>query len=108
MSWTLDSSGTKTATVGTTHTLATSTNNGTFVYEVDLSAMAAGEVVKLAVSGITLSGGSAGQMWAGTFTAPFVNPRKPSPPIASDVSISVSLTQVSGTGRSFPWKLLRA
>jgi hypothetical protein len=107
MSWTLDSSGTQTATIGTEHSLATSTSNATFVYEVDLSALAAGEVVELRVKGTTLTGGTAGQMWKGTYTALLVNVREASPPVASDISINVTLKQISGTGRSFPWKLLR-
>lgn len=107
MTWAVDSSGTQAATVGTTYTLDTSTTNATFVYEVDCSALQAGEVVVLTVNGITLSGGTAGKMWQGTYTAPLVNPRVQSPAIASDVSISVQLTQVSGSSRSFPWKLLR-
>lgn len=107
MSWTTDSSGTQTATVGTKHTLATSTSNGTFIFEVDLGNLAAGEGVRLTVEGITLSGGSSGIMWPGTYVAPLVATRIQAPPVASDVSITVTLTQISGTGRSFPWKLLR-
>lgn len=106
--WTLDSSGTKAATVGTKHTLATSTTNGVFVYEVDLSALANGEAVSLTVEGITLSGGSSGIMWPGSYIAPLVATRMQSPPVASDISITVTLTQINGTARSFPWKLLRA
>lgn len=107
MSWTVDSSGTQTATVGTTYTLATSTSNGTFVYEVDLSALQNSEIVRLTVGGKTLTGGTANQMWQGTYTAPIVNDRVQSPAIASDISVIVTLTQVSGSSRSFPWKLLR-
>lgn len=107
MTWAPDSSGTQTATIGTEHNLATSTTNATFAYEVDLSALVAGEVVELRVKGITLSGGTAGLMWKATYTAPLVCPRVQSPPIPSDISISVTLKQLSGTGRNFPWKLLR-
>jgi hypothetical protein len=107
MSWTVDSSGTQTATVGTTYTLATSTTNGTFVYEVDISALQNGEVVRLTVGGKTLTGGTANQMWQGTYPAPLSNTRVQSPAIGSDISINVTLTQISGTARAFPWKLLR-
>lgn len=107
MSWTLDASGSQTATVGTTHSLATSTSNATFVFEVDMAALVAGETVRLVVNGTTLTGGTAHQMWQGTYTAPFVNPRVQSPPVASDISINVTLNQLTGSSRSFPWKLLR-
>lgn len=104
----LESSGTQTATVGTKHSLATSTNNGVFTFEVDLSNLASGESVRLTVEGVTLSGGATGLMWPGNLTAPLVAVRVQSPPVASDVSVTVTLTQLNGTGRSFPWKLLRA
>jgi len=107
MTWTVDSSGTTTPTVGTPSTLATSTTNGTFVFEADLSALANGEASRLAVSGKTLTGGTANQMWQGTYTAPLVNDRVASPPIASDVSITITMTQLNGSARAVPWKLLR-
>lgn len=106
MAWTPDSTGTQAATVGTNYTLATSTTNATFVFEVDCSALQGGDVVRLVVSGITLTGGTAHQMWQGVYTGPLVNGRVQSPAIASDISINVQLTQVAGTGRSFPWKLI--
>lgn len=106
MAWTVDSSGTKAATVGTNYTLATSTTNATFVYEVDCSALQAGDVVRLVVSGITLTAGTAAQMWQGVYTGPLVNDRVQSPAIASDISINVQLEQLAGVGRSFPWKLI--
>lgn len=108
MTWILDSSGTQTATIGTTHTLATSTTNATFMFEVDLSALAAGEVVQLQVLGKTLAGGATALLWPFTGVGgSLVAPRVQSPPTPSDVSITVALKQGSGVGRSFPWKLLR-
>lgn len=107
MAWTLDSSGTQTATISTEHALATSTTNGTFVAEFDLSALAAGEVVELRVKGITLAAGTAGLMWKHTGAAPLVEVRVSAPPVASDISINLTLKQLNGTGRAFPWKLLR-
>ena len=107
MTWVLDSSNTTTPTVGTESSLATSTTNATFVYEVDMSALASGEVVELRVKGTTLTGGTAGLMWKATYQAPLVCVRVQSPPVASDISINVTLKQLSGTARAFPWKLLR-
>jgi hypothetical protein len=107
VAFTLDSSGTQTAVIGTEHSLATSTNNGLFVFEVDMTNLAAGEVVELRVKGITLTGGAVGQMWKATYQAPLPNVRVRSVGDPSDISITVTLKQVSGTGRAFPWKLLR-
>jgi hypothetical protein len=94
--------------IGTEHSLATSTSNGVFIYEVDMTNLAAGEVVELRVKGTTLTGGAAAQMWKDNAVAPLINVRVQSPPVASDISINITLKQVSGTGRAFPWKLLRA
>ena len=107
MTWTVDDSDTTTPTVGTVSSLATSTTNGTFVFEADLAALVAGETVQLVVNGTTLASGTAHKMWQGTYTAPLVCPRVASPPIASDISINVTLKQIGGTARAFPWKLLR-
>jgi len=107
MSWTLDTSGTQTAVINTEHSLATSTSNATFVYEVDATNMVAGDVTELRVKGITLSGGATGLMWKQTLQGPQTGVRVQSPPVASDISITVTLKQIAGTGRSYPWKLLR-
>ena len=108
MTWTLDSSGTQTATIGTEHTLATSTQNATFQAFVRTNNMATGDILELRMYTITLTGGTLEICWKATF-----GPAKPisvviaSPPIASDQSIRITLKQTSGTGRAFDWKLLR-
>lgn len=108
MTWTLSDSGTTSAlTVGTETTLATDTNNGTFVLEVDTSNMALGDLVELRVYTITLSGGSLIQAWKGAFQHVQVNNHKISPPVASDQSVRCTIKQVAGTGRTFVWKMLR-
>src|SRR5690349_6045450 len=99
MAWTLDSSGTQTAVINTEHSLATSTNNGTFVFEVDAAAMAAGDVTELRVKGITLTGGATNLMWKQTLQGPQICDRVQSPPVASDISLTVTLKQIAGTGR---------
>lgn len=108
MSWTLSDSGTTSAlTIGTETTLATDTNNGTFVLEVDTSNLVLGDLLEVRVYTITLSGGSLTQVWKGTYQHPQINNHKASPPIASDQSIKCTLKQVAGTGRTFVWKMLR-
>ncbi len=108
MSWTLSDSGTTSAlTVGTEVTLATDTNNGTFVLEVDTSALALGDLLEIRIYTITLTGGSLVQAWKGTYQHGQINNHKVSPPVASDQSIRCTLKQVAGTGRAFPWKMLR-
>lgn len=106
MAWTLNASGTQTAVISTIHTLATSTTNGVFVYEVDITTLVLGDTLVLKVNGITLAGGAAGQMWKATYNGPQANVRVQTMAIASDISINVTLQQTTGTGRAFPWKLI--
>ncbi len=109
MTWTVSASGTQAATIGTEFALQTDTTNGTYYYEVDLSAMAIGDVVELRIYTATLSGGTRHQAWKSTFGPGLpICPIAPSPPQPSDQSIQVTLKQIAGTARSFPWKLLRA
>jgi hypothetical protein len=108
MTWTLSDSGTTSAlTIGTETTLATDTNNGTFVLEVDTSNLALGDLLEIRVYTITLSGGTLTQAWKGTYQHAQINNHKISPPIASDQSIKCTLKQTAGTGRTYAWKMLR-
>jgi hypothetical protein len=111
MIWTLSDNGTTSSlnvASGET-TLATDTNNGTFVFQIDLSNMVLGDLVEVRVYTITLSGGSLIQTWKGTYQHVQINNIKISPPIASDQSIKCTIkwiTVASGS-RSNAWKMLR-
>jgi len=108
MTWILSDSGTTSALgIGTETTLATDTNNGTFVLEVDTSNMALGDLLEIRVYTITLSGGTLTQAWKGTYQHVQINNHKISPPVASDQSIKCTLKQTAGTGRTYAWKMLR-
>ncbi len=108
MTWILDSSGAQTATIGTEHTLATSTVNATFQSKVRLNNLALGDIVELRLYTITLTGGTLEVCWKGVW-----GPALPaslvviSPPIASDQSYRLTLRQTAGTGRAFDWAVLR-
>lgn len=108
MTWTLSDSGTTSAlTIGSETALATDTNNGTFILEVDTSNLALGDLLEIRVYTITLNGGSLTQAWKGTYQHAQINNHKISPPVASDQEIECTLKQLAGTGRTFPWKMLR-
>ena len=108
MTWTLSDSGTTSAlTIGTETTLATDTNNGTFVLQVDTSNLALGDLLEIRVYTINLSGGTLTQSWKGTYQHAQINNEKISPPVASDQSIKCTLNQTAGMGRTFSWKMLR-
>jgi hypothetical protein len=108
MTWSVDSSGTDTAVVGTEQTLDTSTSNGTFVFVVDTTNMALGDVTELRIYTKTLNTSGLDQVWKATYGPnPSFNPVAMSPPVASDQSIKVTLKQVAGTARTYDWKVLR-
>lgn len=108
MSWTLSDNGTTSGlTIGTETTLATDTNNGTFVLEVDTSNLVNGDLLEIRIYTITLSGGTLTQEWKGTYQHAQTNNHKISPPVASDQSIKCTLKQTAGTGRTYAWKMLR-
>jgi hypothetical protein len=109
MTWTLSSSGSQTAVIGTEHTLTTDTTNATYYYEVDMNNLANADVLELRIYTMTASGGTLRVAWKSTFgPIPPVNLISPSPPQPSDQSCRVALKQIAGTGRVFPWKLLRS
>jgi hypothetical protein len=108
VAWTLSSNGTQTAVIGTEQILTTDNTNGTYYFETDISALAIGDVLELRIYVMTLSGGTLRLAWKQSYgPVPPVNLISASPPQPSDQSLKVTLLQVAGTGRSFPWKLLR-
>lgn len=108
MTWTLASSGTVTPTVGTPVVLATDTDNATYVFAIDTSALALGDLLQVQISSICLAGGNQVVVWEGYYQHAQVTPHKVSPFVASDISLQVIINQSAGTARAFPWKLLRA
>jgi flagellar capping protein FliD len=108
MTWALSASGSQTASVGTEHILTTDTTNGTYYFEVNVTNLANGDILELRVYTITLVGGTLQIAWKSTYgPVPPIQDVCPSPPQPSDQSLKVTLKQTAGTGRIFPWKLLR-
>jgi hypothetical protein len=98
MTWTLSDSGTTSAlTIGTETTLATDTNNGTFVFEFDADNMVNGDLLEARIYTISLSGGSLVQAWRAPYAHIQINKHKISMPVASDQSIKCTLKQIGGT-----------
>lgn len=116
MAVSVEASGTQTAVIGTEHTLRDVNTVGTFQFEVDMSALAATEVVELRVFAIMLAGGTRRLASPGmkTFTGALADPNPITyvfDPISNDLtdagSLRFTLKQTSGTGRAFPWKVLK-
>lgn len=113
MAVTAQGSGTQTATIGTEHTLLDVAVAGTFTLHVDVNALAAGDTLELRVYQIVLTGG--------TRRVAYKEARYNAQPSDDQIVISVptsneltdagalrfTLKQTAGTGRSFPWKVLK-
>jgi len=113
MAVTAQGTGTQTATIGTEHTLLDVAVAGTFTLHVDKNAMADLDVLELRIYQIVLTGGTRRVI----YKTSFVDAQSTDDLIAVSVPVSNELTdagslrftlkQTAGTGRSFPWKVLK-
>lgn len=97
--------GTQTATIGTLHTLATPTAGKTYVLHVDLTNLAAGDVLDIFVQTKVLSTSTLKNMYSCTLAGPQADPYFMSVPIPSVNGVQFQLKQTAGTGRAFPWSV---
>ncbi len=110
---TLHASGTQVAVIGTEHILSSIAIAGVFTSHVDLNAMQAGDTLELRVYRKVLAGGVSRPFKLLSFTGaqgadaqisdgdPFGNE------LAEADGLKFTLKQTVGTGRSFPWKVLK-
>lgn len=101
-------SGTQAATISTEHTLTTQTVTGVYALRIDVAAMASGDTLVVRIKTKTLSGGTLRLEQEVTLNGAQNIAAWLSEPIPADVEVVCSITQSAGTGRSYPWKLLRA
>jgi len=100
--------GSQAATISTEHSLTQQTGIGIYVLLVDTSAMQSGDTVALKIKTKRHTGDSSVLAYTFTFTGVQTEPNKYSVPVPIDTEIICTLAQTAGTGRTFPWKLLRA
>jgi hypothetical protein len=100
-------SGTQTATLDTEHTLDTETGAGVYVLVVDTANMANGDVVILRLKTKALTGATSRLAYQATYANVQGEPNKYSIPVPVDTEIIATLEQTDGTGRNFPWNLLK-
>lgn len=113
MAVTAQSTGTQTATISTEHTLLDVAIAGTFTLHVDKINMAAGDTLELRIYQIVLTGGTRRvaykQLYYGAQNADDMI--AVSVPISNELtdagSLRFTLKQTAGTGRAFPWKVLK-
>ena len=106
MTWTVDSSGSQTAVIGTEEILDSPTTNGTYVLAVDTVNMANGDVVELRCYD-KIDGTNLRQVWKGAFGNIQINVGVHSPPMSITAGGKFTLKQTAGTGRAFPWAVRR-
>jgi hypothetical protein len=106
VTWTLDSSGSLTATLGTESMVSSPTTNATYIFSVDTVNMALGDLVELRCYDM-VDGVNFRQMWKGTYQHNQISNAKVSPPIAVTVQGQFSIKQLAGTARVFPWSVRR-
>jgi len=99
--------GSQTATIDTEHTLDTQTTAGVYVLVVDMSNLAAGDIVILKIKVKAVHDGSSTLAYSSTFANAQSEPVKYSIPVPVDSEIICTLEQTDGTGRAFPWNLLK-
>lgn len=113
MAVTVFSSGTQTASIGTEHQLADTNQAGVYTFHVDTFNMAAGDILELRVYQMILTSGASRVLFFHAFygAQPTGDLQKVSLPIGNDLTDSTalrfSLKQTFGTGRQFPWKVLK-
>lgn len=113
MAVTAQASGTQTATIGTEHNLANVAVAGVFSLHVDTVNMAAGDALELRVLQMILTGGTARVAYKGSFidaqvADDLIKIFVPIPNELTDATaLQFTLKQTLGTGRSYPWKILK-
>jgi hypothetical protein len=106
MTWTLDNSGTQTATIGTEHTLDSPSTSATYVFMVDTVNMANNDILELRCYD-KVDATNLRVIWKGTYQHIQVVIGKASPPLAVTAGAQFTLKQTAGTGRSYPWSVRR-
>jgi hypothetical protein len=113
MAITVEASGSQTAVIGTEHTLATIAGPGTYVANIDTANMAAGDAVEFRIKMPVLSGGTARTEFYVMYTGvqPADDVLKTSVPFIVDATAGgclVTLKQILGTGRVYPWSIKKS
>jgi hypothetical protein len=104
--------GTQTAVIDTEHALSTQGSAGVYVLGVDTNAMTSGDIIQLKISTQLLHDGTSNIAYQAIFANQQSEPIKYSVPVPVDNQIIVSIQQAdisgtAGTGRDFPWSLLK-
>lgn len=113
MTITTYASGTQTASIGTEHFLSSPNVDGRFQLHLDLSNMAAGDVLEVRAYKMAIAGGTSRAMWYFPFygVQPAFSLIALSEWVANSLTdtnaVRFSITQTFGTGRNYDWLVAR-
>lgn len=113
MAVTAQATGTQTAVINTEHQVADTAVAGVFTFHVDTNAMASGDILQLRVYQMVLTAGTSRILFEMDFygAQPADDLIKVSLPIGNELtdatSLRFSIKQTFGTGRAYPWKVLK-
>lgn len=107
MTLAVSSSGSQTAVISTEHSLAAPSTSGVYVLSVDLTNMAAGDVLEVRLKKKVLTGGTIHGGYVVTISdAVSVDDAVLiSVPVPGPFGVTATLKQIAGTGRAFDWDL---
>tara|TARA_Y100001963_G_scaffold140525_1_gene207661 strand:+ start:3147 stop:3470 length:324 start_codon:yes stop_codon:yes gene_type:complete len=92
-------------TDGSEQTLGTSTFAGVHVVQIDLSAMQAGDTLRLKVKTKVLTAGTTNDFIVQTFSGVQSEPIIQSEPVTSPFSFTSTLERTGGSDRAYPWSI---
>lgn len=106
-----ESEGGQVCTINTPHTVASPTTNRTRILRLDLNPLVAGEVLRVEVRSKVRTAGTVRNQYDVSFLGPPPSPSEwmpimETPPVSGDLGTTFVITQMSGTGRTFDWKVL--
>lgn len=107
MAISVEASGTQTATLTVEHSLGTTATAGIYQLIVDANALVNGETLVLKCKMNVLNAGTERVLFAQPYTNIQAEPIKESIPVTVPQTSTWTLTQTGGTGRAFPWALIR-
>ena len=107
MATTVDS-GSQLTVISTEHTLETTTTAGVFVAMLNLTTLAAGDVLRLRIKTKVLTGDTEEAIWDVVYAndqgaIPIVH----TPPLVSMFSLTFTIQQTAGSVRTLPWALIQ-
>lgn len=106
MAMAVNASGTVT-TDGTSQSLATPSTSNVYVFDIDTTNLAAGDVIEVRVQKKVLTGGTIHTLWRATIgPSPRSEVVVSSPPVSAPFGVTVLVQRVAGADHAYDWSLM--